>query len=362
MTAKAAIAILLLSAVALAVFAGCGGMAGNGSDTPTPTSQPTTPVATVAAPVERTTAPTPAVATVVAQAEATVQATVPVATVAPPVERTTAPPPAVATAVAQAEATVQASYAKSGAAYCGRLCQPSFWRNATVADLDAEISKGASVNAKDGVSGGGRSPLHHAVQYADLAVIAALLDRGADVDAKTDGGSTALHIIAGLPGDHHTPVSEVAALLLERGADANAQSGWRGYSPLHYAGDPVMAVLLLNYGADVNQKSDSGTTPLHTAVGYGPAGFYVNGDIALVTLLLEHGADVNAVNDSGQTPLLTAVIYAVDDANSAAQYEATADAVALLLEHGADIGERACQELKYTSSRSKAVVEDLVCP
>ena len=358
MTGKVAIAVLLLSALALAVFAGCGGRAGDGPDTPPPTARSTMPVATAA--VERTTVPTPAVATA--------QPTTPVATVAAPVERTTAPPAPVATAVAQAEATVQASYAKSGAAYCGRLCQPTFWRNATVADLDAEISKGANVNTKGGFSGGGRSPLHYAVQYADLSVIAALLDRGADVYSKTDRGLTALHIIVGLSGDHHTPVSEVAALLLERGADANAQDGWSGYSPLHYAKDPVMAVLLLNYGADVNQKSDSGTTPLHTAVGYGPAGFYVNGDIALVTLLLEHGADVNAVNNSGQTPLLFAVVYAVDDAHFAAEYEATADAVALLLEHGADInakvagGEAACQELKYMPSRSNAVLEDLVCP
>ena len=305
MTVKVVIAALLLSALALAIFAGCSGMASDGSDTPTPTAQPTTPVAT-----------RPAVAT----AQPTT-----VATVAAPVERTTAPPPAVATAVAQSEATVQASYAKSGADYCGRLCQPSFWRNATVADLDAEISKGASVNAKDGFSAGS-SPLHHAVLYADLSVVAALLDRGAEVDAKTYGGSTALLVITAAWGVHHTPASDVAALLLERGADANTPYDSRGNSALHYAKDPVMAVLLLNYGADVNQKDNEGRTRLHTAA--------ANNNLALVTLLLEHGADVNAVASNDETPLLYAVMEAKDNRATAA---AQADAVALLLEHGADI-------------------------
>lgn len=212
MTAKAAIAILLLTALA-AVFAGCGGIAGS----------------------------------IVGNAPATNPAAQP-------------PPPAIATAVAQAEATVQASYAKSQTDYCGRLCQPSFWLNATVADLDAEISKGTAVNAKGGVSGG--APLHYAVRYADIFVIAALLDRGADLEAKDDNGFTALHTIVSPPGyidriddldvhRHSGHGLEVAALLLERGADANAntRSGW-GDSPVGYANDPVMAVLLLNYGAD----------------------------------------------------------------------------------------------------------------
>ena len=311
MTGKVAVVVLLLSALALAVFAGCGNIAGS----------------------------------IVGNAPATNPADQP-------------PPPAIATAVAQAEATVMASYAKSGADYCGRLCQPSFWLNASVADLDAEIRKGAGVNAKGGVSGG--APLHYAVRYADISVIAALLDRGADIESKIDKGLTALHTTT-WSGTHHTPIWDVAALLLERGADANAQDGRWGYSALHYTNDPIMAALLLNYGADVNQKSNDGNTPLHTAAGDGPAGFLVDGDIALLTLLLEHGADINAVNDSGQTPLLAAVVHA-------ARYGATSDAAALLLEHGADInakdtdGKTACQSLVGYSSSDIDEIRELVCP
>ena len=189
MTAKTAIAILLLTTLAAAVFAGCGGRAGD----------------------------------------------------APAASPASEPPPSVATAVAQAEATVMASYAKSQTDYCGRLCQPSFWLNATVADLDAEISKGAGVNAKGGVVGG--APLHYAVHHADISVIAALLDHGADLEDKDDSGYTALHTIVWQPGyagiydsDAHRHSSrdlEVAALLLERGADANAQNDHSGRSPTY---------------------------------------------------------------------------------------------------------------------------------
>lgn len=207
MTVKAAIAILLLTTLATAIFAGCGSRAGDA-----PTANPASE-----------------------------------------------PPPAVATAVAQAEATVMASYTKSPTAYCGRLCQPSFWPNATVADLDAEISKGAGVNAKGGVVGG--TPLHYAVHHADISVITALLDRGADLEDKDDNGYTALHTIVWQPGyaggiydsvahRHSSRDLEVAALLLERGADANAQSDQIGRSLTYYASDPAMVVLLLNYGAD----------------------------------------------------------------------------------------------------------------
>lgn len=315
MTGKVAIVALLLSALALAVFAGCGGRAGDG---PAPAANPASE-----------------------------------------------PPPAVATAVAQAEATITAASAstESETDNCGRLCQPAFWLNASVADLDAELEQGADVNAKYWQS----SPLHYAVLYADLSVIAALLDRGADIEAKKAGGLTALHIIAGagtdiLLGTHqrHPQGADIVALLLERGADANAQDDVCGCAPLHWANDPIVAALLLSYGAEVNLKHDVGATPLHMAVNGGFTGSFPDNAAMMAAFLLEHGADVNAVAYNGQTPLFLAV-------KTAAQYGET-DAVALLLEHGADIdaingeGKTVCQSLEELSPSEIAVVEDLVCP
>ena len=213
---------------------------------------------------------------------------------------TAEPPPSVATAVARAEATVAAVSAKVGTDYCGRLCQPAFWMNASVADLDAEISKGASVNATGARYQG--SPLHYAVWYADISVIAALLDRGADIEAKDYAGQTALHNIVRAPGGageaipsahSHSDQDNIAALLLERGADVNAQD-YRGYTPLHYANDPVTAALLLNYGADVNAVNEHGQTPLFASP-------YYRYGADVVALLVEHGVDINARDRDGLT-------------------------------------------------------------
>ena len=57
--------------------------------------------------------------------------------------------------------------------------------------------------------------------------------------------------------------------------------------------------MLLNGGADVNDKDSEGFTPLHWAAG---------GEYEVVKLLLDHGADVNAKTNGGKTPLYWAVL------------------------------------------------------
>ena len=285
MTRKAAFAVLMVTAAAAAIFAGCGDLAGYGLAAARPDAE------------------TPAGGTGSARTA----------------DGTPAP---IATAMAQA-AAVQAEYATpipepaTATGDCDRLCDYEFWQNVSVADLDAEIGQGASVNAKkdsseDSGDGDdpfyrGSSPLHFAVLGADIAVIEALLDRSADLEAVNDEGMTALHFASGLPDAR----PDVVGLLLERGANANAQDDL-GVAPLHFANDTLVAALLLNYGADVNRKTNDGYTRLHEA------------DAALAALLLENGADVNAVADDGYTPLFYAA-------------RTNADSVALLLEHGADV-------------------------
>ena len=57
---------------------------------------------------------------------------------------TAEPSASVATAVAQAETNGYGRpISESGMPYCGRLCQPSFWLNAHVTALAAEIARGA---------------------------------------------------------------------------------------------------------------------------------------------------------------------------------------------------------------------------
>ena len=59
--------------------------------------------------------------------------------------------------------------------------------------------------------------------------------------------------------------ADVAALLIEHGADINTRSTAGGYTPLMYAarkGKKYVAELLLDHGARVNDRSDDKRTAL----------------------------------------------------------------------------------------------------
>src|SRR4051794_16402256 len=77
------------------------------------------------------------------------------------------------------------------------------------------------------------------------------------------------------------------------------------------------AKVLVECGADVNARNDSGLTPLYPAV--------VSNKIEVVKVLVDYGADVNARNDKAWTPLHSAVL-----ANKV-------EAVKFLVECGADV-------------------------
>jgi ankyrin repeat protein len=75
------------------------------------------------------------------------------------------------------------------------------------------------------------------------------------------------------------------AALLAKGAEVNARNAY-GWTPLHIAaagGDPAVVALLLQHGADVHAQSHIGTTPLDNATTHG-------GRKAVIDQLLAHGA------------------------------------------------------------------------
>lgn len=135
-----------------------------------------------------------------------------------------------------------------------------------------------------------------AAALGDLDRLAVLLAGGADADAVTADGFTALHFAAffGKP--------EAARLLLDRGADVDARGrGWMTGTPLHSAasGRHVDVVeILLAAGADPNARQSGGWTPLHSGAH--------NGDVATVVLMITAGADLEAVNDDGASVLALA--------------------------------------------------------
>lgn len=74
----------------------------------------------------------------------------------------------------------------------------------------------------------GDTPLHIAVRRGDAEIVPAMLDAGADINAKGDEGFTPLHY-AVMYDD-----VRIVRLLLDRGADVETMSSW-GESPLDSA-------------------------------------------------------------------------------------------------------------------------------
>ena len=102
-----------------------------------------------------------------------------------------------------------------------------------------------------------------AAKSGDAAKIKALLATNATlIDARDKDGSTPLHC-ATWKGHE-----AVVALLLQAGADVNAQNRnehW-GTTPLHaaaHANQAAIASLLIEHGASLNVKDLSGQTPMH---------------------------------------------------------------------------------------------------
>jgi hypothetical protein len=126
----------------------------------------------------------------------------------------------------------------------------------------------------------GNTPLHSAACYGDLEMVQVLLEYGADVNAQNGYCDTPL-IYASM-GYRDDP--GVTRLLIERGADPNTPC-WKGLTPLHQAlerGMIEIARVLIEHGANVEVKDDGGRTPLDIASGGQHEG--------IIKLLLEHRA------------------------------------------------------------------------
>ena len=140
------------------------------------------------------------------------------------------------------------------------------------------LDHGANVNAR---SAAGATALMWAA--ADPAKVQLLVERGADVKVASESGRTAL-LLAAMSDQS----AETVRLLLARGADPKAldrdQTSTLAAAAL--GNDTESVRLLLNAGAPVNQANAAGTTPLMNAAS--------NGNLEAVKLLLSAGADVNA--------------------------------------------------------------------
>ncbi|OQW40251.1 MAG: hypothetical protein A4C66_02365 [Nitrospira sp. HN-bin3] len=161
-------------------------------------------------------------------------------------------------------------------------------RDGDVAAVRALLQQGADANAK---TRGGRTALVIAAWWGRTPVVQALLEKGADVNAKNPEGWTAL--LAAVRASH----TAVAQVLLEKGADINAKNseGWTALMGAAREDNAAIVKVLLDGGADVNAKNSEGWTALIAAAKHG--------NPFIIKLLLDRGADINAKTTDGWTAL-----------------------------------------------------------
>ena len=126
--------------------------------------------------------------------------------------------------------------------------------------IEQQLAAGKDVDAKDDLYGD--TPLLWAAGLGHKGVVEMLITKGADVNAKADGGWTPLHYATG--GND----MEIVELLIDKGADINAKNARDQITPLHWAawrGHKEVTELLIAKGADVNAKDVNDETPLNWA-------------------------------------------------------------------------------------------------
>lgn len=184
------------------------------------------------------------------------------------------------------------------------------------------VDRGADVEAKNG---SGYTPLHEAILAQKLDCCRRLIEKGANPNARTGNDWPLLHVAC----EACTSI-EIPKVLLDAGADIDAVSAG-GRSALHLVCEgairrPVRCCeLLLAKGCRVDIRDSQGWTPLHRAI--------YHGHVELCRLLVSNGADTSArITARHVTPLHLAVIYDLRDV-----FE-------LLLDNGADANAADCNK------------------
>jgi ankyrin repeat protein len=197
------------------------------------------------------------------------------------------------------------------------------------------LQKGADVSLRDDK---GETPLHLAVRFEHLKLVELLLKNGSQIEELTEVEET-----PDSPHNGRTPLitaarchknPEIIACLLKFKADPNFLDKTTGYTSLHYVAaaprnDELLkeqalqqaAEILLEYGANPNltieQKNHQ--MAIHLAA--------ANNHVGVAEALLNKGADVNAKTEKGSTPM------------SIAAKQGAVDMVKCLLKHKVNIDE-----------------------
>jgi ankyrin repeat protein len=163
--------------------------------------------------------------------------------------------------------------------------------------LNRMIVEGIDINCTDDK---GCTALIRASGHSRRAVVSFLLQQNADIETRSDNGSTALS--SSIIGN----CRRVAGLLLDNKANPN------GFGPSNFSyatiaaaqwNDAMLSILYRN-GSDIFVINQSNQNLIHIAAC--AAEFYKNINNAKTTIqfLLDHGMDINATDDNGNSPLM----------------------------------------------------------
>jgi uncharacterized protein len=127
----------------------------------------------------------------------------------------------------------------------------------------------------------GWTPLHLACFFGHPAIAEALLDRGAEVNARSRNAMQNMPLHAAAAGRN----LEAVRVLLQRGADVNArqEGAWTALHAAAQSGDVEMARLLIASGADVQARAGNNQNALDLAL--------TKGHQAVVDLLDEYATE-----------------------------------------------------------------------
>lgn len=167
-------------------------------------------------------------------------------------------------------------------------------------DLDTAL--GSSTSQIDIKDSRGRTPLSWAAARGDEDSVRTLLKHKADPNISDICAQCPLHYVQN---------TACAQLLIENKAELDVLNG-EGQTPLYTAcrniGSASLTQFLIsaNDGAHLEKKDFSHQTPLHAAAANGRY-------LPFIDNLLEAGADVNTRNNSGDSPLRFAIMFNMHD-------------------------------------------------
>ena len=180
-----------------------------------------------------------------------------------------------------------------------------------------------------------------AIDREDLNLIKQLLESGHDFNCGV--GQRKMPPVIYYAAQKNFP--QAVQLMVTAGVNVNVKYSPELKTPLYmsaYIGSQVITNILCQNGAQVNEVTLKGETPLFAAIEYAA----LSNNLSVVRTLLSFGADVNIVSVSGQTPLLKAIGLSC------------LAAVKILVENGASLDLIHHEELKCALKRNNNSIVD----